>query len=127
VILVIRAATTDSDVWVRRGSELVYKIDIDLPESLLGWERHLPAHPSGRPLHIVWKGGVIQEGETLRVLGWGMPQRSGAGTTLGDLQIICHVKSSQGALSEEQQRALRGVWTSWKEPLVTSDTVTPER
>ena len=124
VILVIRAATTDSDAWVRRGAELVYQIEIDLAESLLGWERNLPAHPSGRPLHLVWKGGVLKEGETLRVTGWGMPHRLGK---LGDLQIVCHVKTDQGAWSEEQQRALKDIWPSWKEPTVTADTVVASR
>lgn len=124
VILVIRAATTDSDKWVRRGADLVYNLQIDLAEALLGWERNLEGHPSGRPLHVVWKGGVIQEGEVLRVVGWGMPNRSGG---LGDLHVVCSVSRTQEAWSEEQQRALRSVWTSWKEPVATEETVTPQR
>jgi len=122
VILVVRAATTDSVEWVRSGADLTHEVRLTLAESLLGWGRHLAAHPSGRPLHLVWKEGVLREGEVLRVQGWGMPRRGGG---MGDLRLVCRVAASQGTWSEEQLRALKGVWPDWTEPVINEDTVLP--
>jgi DnaJ family protein A protein 2 len=119
VILVIRAATTDDDTWVRRGNELVTEIQLTLAESLLGWARTFNEHPSGRPLHIVWKEGVIRDGEILRVPEWGMPVR-GANGRKGDLRIVCRV-NAQESLTEDQKNALKGVWLDWIEPIGESD------
>lgn len=137
VILVVRAATTDSAVWVRDGSELTYQVELTLAESLLGWGRQIEGHPSGRPLHIVWMNGVLRDGEVLRIAGWGMPVSTGmpsaAGAAgagaggLGDLRIVCRVKSDQGAWSSDELRALKSVWPAWSEPVVKEDTVTPAR
>lgn len=130
VILVLRAASgsvgvEDPELWVRRGADLTREIHLTLAESLLGWERTLDAHPSGRPLHVVWKGGVVREGEVLRIQGWGMPLRPNG---LGDLRLVCHVDVvDQCAWSEEQLRVLKSVWPDWKEPVATEESVTPGR
>jgi DnaJ family protein A protein 2 len=120
VILVIRETGTPD--WTRRGYDLISEVRLTVAESLLGWGRHMEGHPSGRPLHIVWKGGVLREGEVLRIQGWGMP---GKPSGLGDLRLVVRImeNESQGAWSEEQQRALQSVWPSWTEPDVTADSV----
>ena len=125
VILVLRAANTDSDQWVRNGDTLTVAVTLTLAESLLGWERQLDGHPSGRSLHIVWKDGVLRESEVLRIEGWGMP--AVGSEALGDLRLVCHVAAKQGAWSEEQRRALLSVWSDWKEPVVKEDTVVASR
>jgi DnaJ-class molecular chaperone len=125
VILVIRAATTDSEKWLRRGPELAMEVTLDLAESMLGWERHIEDHPSGRHLHIIWADGVIRDGEVLRIPGWGMPVR-GTGNH-GDLRIICRVSAVQGTWSEEQLRALKSVWPDWVQPAAVEGAATPMR
>lgn len=126
VILVLRAAAGDSERWERNGAELTYQIDLGLAESLLGWARDLEGHPSGRPLRIMWKEGVIRDGEVLRVVGWGMPHRGGNGC--GDLRMVCRVKGGdQSTWSEEQRRALMSVWPEWVEPEIKEGTVTAMR
>ena len=125
VILVIRSATTDGGQWIRNGADLTCEVHLTLAEALLGWGRQIEVHPSGRPLHVVWKNGVVQEGEVLRITGWGMPIRGGSG--LGDLRLVCRVQTDQCAWSEEQQRALMSVWPSWIEPVIKEDSVVPSR
>lgn len=125
VILVLRSTSAESGSWVRSGDILTYTVTITLAESLLGWGRQLEGHPSGRPLHIVWKDGVIRDSEVLRIGGWGMPVR---GTSrLGDLRIVCRVTVDQGAWSEEQRRALMSLLPAWKEPDMKEDTVVASR
>lgn len=127
VILVLRAASGDSERWQRRGAELSYEIELGLAESLLGWTRSLEGHPSGRPLRIVWKDGVIRDGEILRVVGWGMPHRGGS-SACGDLRVLCRVKGGdQSTWSEEQRRALMSVWPDWIEPETAEGSVTATR
>jgi DnaJ family protein A protein 2 len=125
VILVVRPADGDAaaGTWARRCSELMVEVHLTLAESLLGWERALENHPSGRPLHIVWNGGVVREAEVLRVPGWGMPY----GTGFGDLRIVCRISGVQGAWSEEQLRALKSVWPEWQEPVMRSESIRIER
>jgi len=125
VILVIRSATTDAGQWVRSGNDLTCEVQLTLAEALLGWGRQIERHPSGRPLHIVWKNGVVREGEVLRITGWGMPVHSSG--KLGDLRLVCRVQADQGAWSEEQQRALMSVWPTWIEPVIKEDSVVPSR
>lgn len=128
VILIIRAAATDPDTWLRRGSDLIVEVTLTLAESLLGWERTLAEHPSDRPLHLVWTGGVVRDGEVLRVPGWGMPVRGKKeNSEFGDLRIVCRVSAVQGAWSEEQLRALKGVWPEWIAPISTEQTIRAER
>jgi len=123
VILVIQAASTDSDAWTRSGSDLSFTIELSLAESLLGWERTIEGHPSGEPLQISWNEGVIRDGQILCMTGSGMPDRLTGGR--GDLRLLCRVRTnSQGAWSEEQKRALMNVWPSWKEP-VTAGSLKP--
>jgi DnaJ family protein A protein 2 len=125
VILVVRPVAGDAEGWARRGPELMIEVRLTLAESLLGWERSLTGHPSGKPLHIVWRGGVVREAEVLRIPGWGMPVQ---GTeSFGDLRIACRVEGVQGAWSEEQLRALKSVWPEWKEPVMKGDSVSPMR
>jgi DnaJ-class molecular chaperone len=112
VILVVRSATSDDDRWVRNGADLFVEVSLTQAEALLGWERILTGHPSGEPVHVVWRGGVIQHGARVVVEGSGMPVRGGAGR--GMLVVQCRV--SQEALSEEQQRILKSVWPEWQEP-----------
>jgi DnaJ family protein A protein 2 len=122
VVLVIRGvAETGGDVtWERQGADLVAVLEFSLAESLLGWERRMEGHPSGRPLHLVWSGGVVREGEVLRVPGWGMPRRSGGG--VGDLRLVCRVATvDQPEWSEEQRRALESVWPTWRAPVVEGE------
>jgi DnaJ family protein A protein 2 len=121
VILVLRSSAADSHVWVRKGADLVREIQLELAESLLGFGRDLEGHPSGRALHVVWKGGVVREGEVLRIPGWGMPYRSGP--SLGDLRLVCRISEPQGAWSEEQLRVLKGVWPAWSEPEIKEGSV----
>lgn len=125
VILVIRAATTDSEKWLRRGPELAMEVQLTLAEAMLGWERHVSDHPSGRPLHIVWTSGVIRDGEVLRIPGWGMPVRGTS--TQGDLRIICRVAAVNETWSPEQLEALRSVWPSWVAPATAEGAATPVR
>lgn len=117
VILVLRKATTDSPVWMRRDAELLVEVELTLAESLLGWERELEAHPSGRPLHLVWQGGAVRDAEVLRVPEWGMPVRGKSGS-FGDLRIVCRVKEAREGWTEEQMRALQSVWPEWRAPVV---------
>jgi DnaJ family protein A protein 2 len=124
VVLVVRAASTDNHVWVRQGAELVYTVELTLAEALLGWARSLTGHPSGADVPLVWRGGVIRDGEVLRVPGRGMPQRGGG---KGDLRLVCKVAAIQSAWSEEQLRALKTVWPDWVEPVESEETVKPVR
>jgi DnaJ homolog subfamily A member 2 len=126
VILVIRAAASDSEKWLRRGAELAMEVQLSLAEAMMGWERHIDDHPSSKPLHIVWTGGVIRDGEVLRIPGWGMPVR-GSSSGHGDLRIICRVEAVQGAWSPEQLEALKKVWPSWIEPVTAEGAATPVR
>jgi DnaJ family protein A protein 2 len=118
VVLVVRGVTSDSEKWLRQGADLIFTVELTLAESLLGWGRVLEGHPSGSPVPLVWKSGVVREGEVLRVPGWGMPQRGGS---KGDLRLVCRVASvplrAEGAWSEEQLRALKTVWPDWVEPV----------
>lgn len=123
VILVIRSTTGD-DTWTRKGADLTTTVRLTLAESLLGWERTLGNHPSGKPLHIVWKDGALREGEALRITGWGMPFTQ---TKFGDLRLVCTIEAHQGAWSEEQRCALKNVWPDWKEPMATAGSVLPLR
>ena len=124
VILVIRPTAGDES-WNRRGSDLTYHVRLSAAEAFLGWERTIEGHPSGRPLHLVWKEGVLREGEVLRIGGWGMPVK---GTTkLGDMRLVCSIDPHQGTLSEGQRSALKSVWPDWKEPVATADSVMPSR
>jgi DnaJ family protein A protein 2 len=117
VVLVLRAAAGDpaASVWMRRGADLMCEVRLGVAESMLGWERRMEGHPSGRPLEIVWTDGMIRDGEVLRVPGWGMPVRGAAGK-YGDLRLVCRVDRMEGSWSEEQRRALQTVWSDWKAP-----------
>lgn len=115
VILVLRAATGSEESWIRRGADLMCEVRLGIAESLLGWERHLEGHPSGRPVEIVWTDGAIRDGEMLRVPGWGMPVRGSEGK-FGDLRLVCRVDRMEGSWSEEQRRALQSVWPEWRAP-----------
>lgn len=119
VILVVRAASTDTEEWIRRGQELSCQVELSLAESMLGWERHFDTHPSGKPLHLAWTGGPVRDGEVLRVVGWGMPG--------SDLHVVCRVAGSQGTWSEDELRALKVIWPDWKEPTVAETTERPTR
>lgn len=126
VILVVRAATTDSDAWERQGADLTVTVQLTLAESLLGWSRSLEGHPSGAAVPVIWREGVIRDGEVLRVVGQGMPRRGSA--ERGDLRIVCRVGAvDQGAWSEEQLRALKSVWPDWVEPVSGEGALTPAR
>jgi DnaJ-class molecular chaperone len=122
IILLVRPATTDPMEWNRQDDDLHYGIELTWAEAILGWERDIPNHPSGKPLHILWTGGPIREGEILRIPGWGMPRRGQKGVC-GDLRFVCRIRDQQGAWSEEQQRALRQVWPDWKPPVSRTHTV----
>jgi DnaJ family protein A protein 2 len=102
VILVIRAATTDT--WIRTGSDLSVEVELSIAESLLGWERTLD-HPSGEPLVVTWKE-VVRHGDTVTVAGKGMPIRGLIGT--GDLHVVCRVRAE--SFTDEQRKALLLVW-----------------
>jgi DnaJ family protein A protein 2 len=127
VILVIRAATTDSEKWLRRGPELAMEVQLTLAEAMLGWERHIEDHPSTKPLHIVWTGGVIRDSEVLRIPGWGMPVRGSSSASHGDLRIICRVAAIHDIWSSEQLEALKKVWPAWVAPAAAEGAATPVR
>lgn len=118
LVLVLReAAGVASSGWERQRAELAHEVRLTVAESMLGWSRALEGHPSGRPLNVVWKGGVIRDGEVLRVAGWGMPRRGATAGSFGDLLLVCRVAvSEQSTWSEEQRRALMSVWPDWVEP-----------
>lgn len=125
VILVLRAATTDTGAWLRRGADLALEVELSLAESLLGWSREIADHPSGRVLRLAWRDGVVRNGEVLRVPGWGMPSRGGG---VGELRLICRVATvDQGAWTEEQLRALKSVWPEWQEPATGEGVEVPVR
>ena len=113
---------------MRKGSDLMYEVHLRLEESLLGWERQLQAHPSGKDLHIVWTGGVLRDGEILRVADWGMPDRSSGGAC-GVLRILCRVDTTSyaGPWSETHLQALQSVWPDWKKPVVLTESVMVSR
>lgn len=135
VVLVIRGVTTDSDKWVRQDADLVYTVELTLAESLLGWGRTLEGHPSGAAVPLVWRGGVVRDGEVLRVPDWGMVKRGGSpsvgGGSKGDLRLLCRVAAvppkAEGAWSEEQLRALKSVWPEWVEPTEGEGVIKPQR
>ena len=121
LVLVIRAIPGESDAWVRKDSDLIYTVKLTLAESLLGWERLLDGHPSGKPLNVVWKDGIIRDGESIRILDWGMPDRKNK--KLGVLIIVCRIILNQRTLSEDQQRTLNQVWPEWTEPTIRRGSV----
>jgi DnaJ family protein A protein 2 len=125
VVLVIRPVSSDTEGrWLRKGADLAIEIELTVAESLLGWARELEGHPSEKPLRLAWRGGVVRDGEVLRVPGWGMPGRNGSH---GELKLICRVAAvDQTAWTEEQMRALRSVWPDWVEPSIEG-VETPER
>lgn len=131
VVLVLRAASTDDPAWVRQGVDLVHVVELTLAESLLGWSRSLVGHPSGLSVPLVWRGGVLRDGETLRVPGWGMPRKGSTASEKGDLRLVCRVAAvppkAEGAWSEEQLRALKLVWPDWVEPVESEESVKPVR
>jgi DnaJ family protein A protein 2 len=128
VVLVIRAAAgSDDERWKRHGADLTVELTVTLAESLLGWERRLEGHPSGAACHLVWTGGVVRDGELLRVPSWGMPVRSSGGKK-GDLRIICRVATvDQAEWTEEQRRVLEMVWPEWQAPVAEEGSQRPVR
>jgi DnaJ family protein A protein 2 len=129
VVLVLRPAAGDvtSETWVRRGADLMCEVRLGVAESLLGWERRLEGHPSGRSLELVWTEGLVRDGEVLRVPGWGMPIRGGGAGVTGDLRIVCRVERVEGSWSEEQRRALQAVWPDWQAPTAKEGACVPVR
>lgn len=122
VILVLRASSDEKDgPWIREGATLKRVITLTWAEALLGFERELEAHPSGRPLHIVWTGGFVKEGEVLRVVGWGMPDHFVAGS-FGDLRLVCRIAVGD-ALPVERLASLRSAFPDWKSPAVRPGSV----
>ena len=121
VILVLRASSAEKGSWVRQEATLLHTVTLTWAEALLGFERVLEDHPSGRPLHIVWTGGFIKDAEVLRVPGWGMPSR---GTSdKGDLRILCRLEATAMPLSEERLADLRRAFPDWTPPVPRSDSV----
>jgi DnaJ-class molecular chaperone len=124
VILIIRAVTTDSEEWVRQGADLTYTVTLSVAEMLLGWQRVLRGHPSGKDMPIAWTGGILREGEIVVLKGLGMPNRNGG---KGDLRLVCKTTGNQSGLSEEQRSALKLVWPDWKEVSVDGSSNIPVR
>jgi len=122
VILVIRSAP-EPEVWQRQGSDLLCEIRLTLAESLLGWERRLESHPSGKPLHIVWSGGPLREGDVVRATAWGMPNRSTGG--FGNVRMTCRIDAA--TLTADQIEELRKVWPDWTTPTTAEDSVVANR
>ncbi len=119
VILIIRAATSDPEEWIRRGADLIIDLELTFAESLLGWGRHITTHPSSSPLHIRWDGRPLQEGDVLTIAGKGMPVR---GTNrYGDLRIVCRIKKYQDTFTAEQRRILKEIWPEWIGPTNLDD------
>ena len=127
VILIVRL--TESDEWIRGDADLLYTVELSLAEMLLGWQRSIEGHPSGKPLDIVWTGGPLREGEVLILTGRGMPYRPGsAGSGFGVLRLVCRTQDGiHGSLSEEQRTAMKMVWPDWKEPVKGEESNTPAR
>ena len=116
VILVLRASSAEKGAWVRQGATLLHTVTLTWAEALLGFERVLENHPSGRPLHIVWTGGFIKEAEVLRVPGWGMSASS-------NLRILCRIEATAMPMSEERMANLRLAFPDWAPPVPRSDSV----
>jgi len=123
VILVLRASSAEGgpNPWIREGSTLKRAITLTWAEALLGFERELDAHPSGRPLHIVWTGGFVKEGEVLRVVGWGMPDHLVRGT-VGDLRLVCRIEGAS-SMPADRLVALQVAFPEWKAPTMRSESI----
>ena len=116
VILVLRASSEEKGAWVRQGATLLHTVTLTWAEALLGFERVLDNHPSGRPLHIVWTGGFIKEGEVLRVPGWGMSASS-------NLRILCRLEATAMPMTEERIADLQRAFPEWIPPVKRENSV----
>jgi DnaJ-class molecular chaperone len=112
LVLVVRVA---GEGWVRRGDDLGYEVTLTQAEALLGWERTIDTHPSGEPVRVVFRGGVLRDRDMIRVEGKGMPVRGAAGR-FGNLVIGCRITVPE-TLTEAQCRLLKEVWPEWVEPV----------
>ena len=120
VVLVLRTSSEEKGSWIRQGAELRRSVTLTWAEAMLGFERVLEDHPSGRPLHIVWTGGFVKSGEVLRVTGWGMPQSL---SQFGDLRLICRYETASFSMPEERLADLRRAFPDWKEPVAKPESV----
>lgn len=117
LVIVVRIA---DEGWARRGDDLGYEVTVTQAEALLGWERVIDTHPSGEPVKVVWRGGVLRDRDMIRVVGKGMPVRGEAGR-FGNLVIGCRVAVPE-TLTEEQCRLLKEVWPEWLAPVGEANT-----
>jgi DnaJ-class molecular chaperone len=104
VILVIREA--DDKIWKRDGDNLTHDIQISMAESLIGFERNLLNHPSGKPLHIECNQ-VMRHTDIIQLDGWGMPN---AVAGHGKLIVRCSVTSCE--FTENQRTILKTMFAA---------------
>ena len=101
VILVIREVA--DKIWIRDGDNLTHDIQISMAESLVGFERNITTHPSGKPMNITCSR-VIRHTDTIQLEGWGMP----VGERHGVLIIRCIVTPCE--LTEAQRTLIKEVF-----------------
>jgi DnaJ family protein A protein 2 len=102
VVLVIQEI--QDPVLKRSGDDLTCDIQLSLSESLLGFERTLDGHPSGKP--VVLTSDTVRHTDVITVNGYGMPKPTGG---FGDLQVRCLVSLSK--LSESQKDVIKSAFT----------------
>lgn len=107
------------DVFHRAGPDLSAKLDITLAEALTGFNRVVIKHLDGRGIHLTHPqepGKILRPGETIKIVGEGMPfKRSDA---KGDLYLIIDIKfPDDGALDDNTQEQLRKLLPGPEEPI----------
>lgn len=103
VILVIQEIQDPG--FKRSGDDLTCDIQLSLAESLLGFERTVDAHPSGKP--VVLTSDTVRHTDVITVSGSGMPKSTGG---FGDLLVRCIVSPS--VLTESQKVGIREMFST---------------
>jgi DnaJ-class molecular chaperone len=103
VVLTLRRADAEEG-WEWRGADLYTKVSVSFGESILGFRRELPGHPSGVPLIVEWFGGPVTHLTTLELDAKGMPKKEGG---YGKLFVQVHVASLERQWTTEEAAQLR--------------------